>query len=115
MNVDLSREEIMLHMKKGGQFFRVVPRRKFSTDRFFYKLSEDNVLLCRVNELGGWNKAIVEPRWNKDAKHRDFIEVATNDYTLEDVALADYDSEELWCNRKVVLIPLPSLKDTLGE
>lgn len=50
----MNKEQAMAHMATGGWVYRDVPQ---YGDRFFYKL-EDGKLLCRVNEMGGWNPAV---------------------------------------------------------
>ncbi len=74
----ITKEQALAHLNNGGQFFRTVKRKtKRGTekeDKFFYKI-ENGELLCRCNEVGGWNKARCEPRWETDN-----IQVATEDY-----------------------------------
>ena len=49
------------HMLAGG----IISRTASKGDRFFYKI-KDGKLLCRVNEMGGWNPAIADPKWETD-------------------------------------------------
>ncbi len=56
----MSKEQMMTHLNNGGQLFRTS-----SGHRFFYKI-ENEQLMCRVNELGCWNPAVSEPRWETD-------------------------------------------------
>lgn len=67
----MNKKQAMFHMKNGGQVYRVT-----DGDRFFYKIEDDN-LLCRVNEFGGWNPAI------SLIKDTDILVVADFDYGFD--------------------------------
>ena len=54
--LEMDKTQAIEHMKKGGQVFRITTR-----DRFFYKI-EEGELLCRCNELGGWNLSVAPLR-----------------------------------------------------
>ena len=48
----MTREQICAHLGAGGQFWKSVGNHKF-----YYKL-QDGKLLCRVNDVGGWNNSM---------------------------------------------------------
>ena len=81
-------------MENGGQIFRITQDKK--RDKFFYKL-ENGELMCRINEIGGWHKAIGAIRWESDT-----LEIAKNDYKY-----SYFPSE-------IIHTPLPTLKETTG-
>ena len=84
-----TKEQLMKHMENGGQIYRTTTK-----DRFFYKIENDE-LLCRCNELGGWHLAIGGIRWERDK-----LEIATIDW--------DYREP------KTIEIKLPTIEETIG-